>query len=277
MTTDHRAKPKKAGNRVLVGSLPGVGQKFQLHGAEAHHLARVLRKQPGDAIEVIDGKGRGGLCKVIQVSRPELGPEGAVEVELELESLISASEKPTSFRLVLYLGILKGEAMEWVVEKAVELGVDALFPLMLDHSIVKVDGKGPEVFRLRWQRLADQALKQCGRQRALEVGAPTQLQKVKKSFSTKASYFFDEASDASTPHFFSEALSLSALPEGAPTEIHLLIGPEGGWSARERQELQSLTRRVHLGRERILRAETAALQAIAISTSIRDRGSESIS
>jgi 16S rRNA (uracil1498-N3)-methyltransferase len=263
--------PGKAGNRVLVKELPSGAKRIRVIGPEAHHLIRVMRRQRGDVIEVIDGRGGVALCRIIEVHRPDPSAESPIEVEMTLEEHHSAGPNPARVRTVIFVGILKGEAMEWVVEKAVELGVDELVPLVLDHTVVKVDAKGPDAFRARWQRLADQALKQSGRKFALEVSLPVALLAAKKRFSLGSSYFFDESMADDTPHFLDEALLFwsNASPRHAQ-EIHLLIGPEGGWSARERQELSSVTRRVHLGRDRILRAETAALQAISISTAIRD-------
>ena len=73
----------------------------------------------------------------------------------------------------LEVAVLKGQAMEWVVEKAVELGVEALCPFFSVHGLVKTGQKTPAEFAARWQRIADQALKQCGRNAAMKVSRPS--------------------------------------------------------------------------------------------------------
>lgn len=158
----------KAGGRVLIGALPGEGAPSRLNDGEAHHLIRVLRKKSGDLIEVIDGRGGAALCRI--------KVDGEV-CFLERVKTLSAqgSDRPLP-RIVLAQAILKGEAMEWVVEKCVELGADRVEPLVCDHCVVKIDKKGPEAFRERWKRIADQALKQCGRRYALDVATPQTLQ-----------------------------------------------------------------------------------------------------
>jgi 16S rRNA (uracil1498-N3)-methyltransferase len=119
---------------------------------------------------------------------------------------------------------------------------------------VKLDKKGPEAFVDRWQKIADQALKQCGRLYRLEVAAPRPLSAL---LAEKASRVWtDEGTKDHSP-------PLGAwLRESKPTALHLLIGPEGGWSGNERRQLNPLPA-VSLG-PLILRAETAALYAATI-------------
>ena len=166
----------------------------------------------------------------------------------------------------LAMSIIKGDAMEWVVEKAVELGVRSLIPVETEFSVVKIQKRGAETFQDRWQRIADQAIKQCGRLDRMMVQTPV---------------LFEEA--LLNPHHFiwlDEALSENGDPEDhlarvlpklkPSAEFALLVGPEGGFSPAERSRLLQLTgsekhdmMRAGLG-SLILRAETAALMGASL-------------
>lgn len=253
--------PKKAGGRVLISILPGPGKSQRLSDEESHHLLNVLRRNAGDELEAMDGRGGSAICRIalrentcfLEWVRPSERP----------------SQDPESPRICVALGVLKGEAMEWVVEKCVELGVNELQPLDCDHCVVKFDKKGPEVFRDRWKRIADQALKQSGRRRAMEVGlpAPTQawLDRKAKQPGT-AVILLDEATREESIGLLGVITKLSSDVR----EVVLLVGPEGGWSQKERLHFQrSGVTRATLGRDHILRAETAALLAASVASAVR--------
>jgi 16S rRNA (uracil1498-N3)-methyltransferase len=258
-------KPSRAGGRVLVKRLPSKGMPAQLSPDEARHLVTVLRRQDGDELEALDGKGGAVEC-VLRVRGQDCFLEWSAQGVFD-------GSGATAFktRIILAQAILKGEAMEWVVEKSVELGADALFPLVCDHCVVKLDKKGPATFQERWGRIADQALKQCGRRRALEVHEPGALIPALKALKSKLNpqiLFFDEVERGGAAALLDHLLRVG---ESSPA-IVLLIGPEGGWSERERRQLKELgVEVVSLGADRILRAETAALHALSIATAVRSR------
>lgn len=180
--------------------------------------------------------------------------------------------------------------MDWLVEKACELGAHQLLPLVCDHSVVRLDRKGPELFQARWQKIADQALKQCGRLEQLRVELPGAWQLP----ASRATIFWldekaadgggggggdDEIADGPPLHLLAalQQVAAAAAADGAELKdhlpaLHLLVGPEGGWSAQERAQFLRLVQQkklwqVHLGSESILRAETAALAALSIAVS----------
>jgi 16S rRNA (uracil1498-N3)-methyltransferase len=243
--------------RALCASLPrSPGGWVELPENESRHLLSVLRLSPGDPVEVLDGSGvfaparlefRGKTAGVVLTAPPVTDP-------LRLSAPVE-----------LFLSVLKGEAMEWVIEKSVELGVRALTPVESEFSVVKLKKKGSANFQERWQKIADQALKQSGRLDRMMIREPIP--------------FAEALTPADSLLWLDEDLARNPLPEhhlGTPTENpgteipRLLIGPEGGFSPAEKALLLRLTggekrgiRRVHLG-SLILRAETAALAAIAI-------------
>ena len=237
--------------RVLTARLPSPGRTAPLSPEEAHHLIQVLRSAVGEEVEAIDGKGAG--------ARARLGQNGDGTFFLEWLAAVASVAIPP---LRLELAILKGDAMEWVLEKSVELGVREVVPILAAHSVVKVKGKGPEAFLDRWQRIADQALKQCGRLERMTIAEPRAL----------ARALADAPATAAIPRLIAEETARATAPEiltflgRAPRSgATLLIGPEGGWSEAER-ELAGTEGRITLG-PLVLRAETAAVSGAAIAMS----------
>ena len=153
--------------RLLCPMLPQPGKMVLLSEGEAHHSTRVLRLVDGDRVEAIDGKGH----RIIAILRLRGGP-ARLEYEAAVDSGNTVSQKDAP-PIVLEMSVLKGQAMEWVIEKAVELGVSSFIPVLTDHTVVQMKSKTPDLFQQRWQKIADQALKQCGRLEAMKVTLPT--------------------------------------------------------------------------------------------------------
>lgn len=241
--------------RVLCPELPKPERPVAIPEAEATHLTRVLRLSVGDEIEVIDG--RGGACtarlalrgKQWMATLSESTPEKRTSHDLEVVPVI------------LEVAVLKGEAMEWVVEKAVELGARSLHPFISANTVVQTGRKSPEEFRDRWQKIADQALKQCGRLEKLEILPPRSLESLLTPVPPgEVRFWCDEASRGAAPGLL-EAISDPAHQR--PALARLLVGPEGGWNPKEIGLLEASSRRVSLGPV-VLRAETAALAGLAL-------------
>lgn len=265
--------------RLLVDELPSSKKKsIPLNESEARHAVQVLRLRTGDTVEVLDG--RGGHA---QVKLHVAGEK--VTVEWTEATGSSASLVPPDKQTVpctLEIGILKGDAMEWVIEKAVELGIEAVQPIQTAHSVVQIRQKGADFFQSRWQKVADQSLKQCGRFTRLRVEPPLifedwlKSQEIRHQNSLSFSrLWFDEKNHENLPtlsqwiHSHLHASHAHEIPN-----LKLLIGPEGGWSEIERTSLiahkGAPITRLSLG-PLILRAETAAIYAISLtSAAFRD-------
>lgn len=247
--------------RVLSPLLPKPGHPVQLSEKEADHLTRVLRLRDGDLIEALDGKGHSALV-ILRIKG------GGPRIEF-MESDTPASQMDQSVPpITLEMAILKGDAMEWVIEKSVELGVHTLIPLMTAHTVVQIKNKGPEAFQERWQKIADQSLKQCGRLERMEVALPTPLETLLSQTPATVEaprLWLDELGRNENASLSSW---LAQTPQGPLTSARLLIGPEGGWSDAERDLLKatsqtSSTHRLGLG-PWVLRAETAAISATSL-------------
>ena len=251
--------------RILCPQLPKANRPALLVESEAKHATQVLRLSDGDTVEAIDGQGQA----IAAILRTLHGP---VRLELphtqETPLLARQSPQGSVLPVVLEMGILKGDAMEWVVEKCVELGVKTLIPVTTDHTVVQTKNKGPEAFQERWQKIADQALKQCGRLDRMEVQLPQRLSLVLKDAPQNAQrirFFCDELT-TDNPNTLIHACRSVLLRE----EYRILIGPEGGWSRAERDLLTKEASRINLS-PLVLRAETAAIFSVSLLTaSLRD-------
>ncbi|MEK7830830.1 MAG: RsmE family RNA methyltransferase, partial [Acidobacteriota bacterium] len=127
---------------------------------EAHHLARVLRLSIGDTVFVFDGEGCEWECEIAGVNKREADLTIIRQLTDEVESPL---------RLTLAQALVKGDKFDWVVQKATELGVTRIVPLITDHSDVKRAEERAEQKLERWRRISLEALKQCGRRRLVET------------------------------------------------------------------------------------------------------------
>lgn len=224
-----------------------LADTIEITGADAHHLMHVMRARPGQQILVVDDEN--------QVGRMEMTAfrEDAVTLALK-EHLDADTESP--IELVLAQCLLKSDKMDWVVQKAVELGAVGVIPVRSRNCVVRYDAKKAAARCVRWQKIADEAAKQCGRTALLQVSPVVGLSDflAAEHKAGDALIFFYENENEQTLK--------RCLGSVAVKRIVLLIGPEGGFSLDEAQEVErSGGRSVTLG-PRILRAETAALAAV---------------
>lgn len=217
----------------------------------SHHLRDVLRVKVGESLTLIDELPNRYATKVI-ASYPN-------PLILEIEHIESS---PVSPRPYIHLGIalLKRERMDWVVQKATELGVSRLTPLMTNRTVVKTRSERAMSQQKRWIKIATEASQQSCRWDIPQIDTPIEHNSfLKKKLNGGFRLIFSE-------NLRSEPLQKTIQRETAriPNAGILLIGPEGGWEASEISEaLEADFVPVSLG-EQILRAETAALAALAV-------------
>lgn len=218
--------------------------RAQISGDDAHHLTRVLRAEPGQKFEISDNQ---------QVYLAEVE---SVRKDSVWFSILERLDSPASaLNAALFASLIRFERFEWMIEKATELGVAQVTPVEAERSEKGLASAAPK--RLpRWQRIAREASEQARRARLPEIEAPVALTETLAC--AAALRFVLEEAEAQP--------ILSALPEVriAGERVALLVGPEGGWTDRERTAIAAAGwRAVSLGHE-ILRAETAAVAALAI-------------
>jgi len=226
-----------------------------LASEEARHLRDVLRLGTGDEAFVFDGEGREYLCTVKANGRG--GSRQDKTATLAVRERANAPRPESSLYLTLAVALLKGEKFDLVVQKATELGVTRVVPVVTKRADVRLRDTSDGTKRAaRWQRLALEAAKQSGRARVPRVATPASLAEVlagaggagkeaaRLMFAERAGNALIDETDESVAH---------------PSELVALVGPEGGWEDEEiDQAIKAGWRVVTLG-GRTLRAETAAI------------------
>ncbi len=220
---------------------------LSLGGDRARYVGRVLRLSPGDALTVFDGSGGEYSATIEKVSKQEL-------ILGVGEHCSRDAESPLRIRLVQ--GISKGDRMDVVVQKATELGVHRISPVITDHSVVRLDDDRAAKRRAHWQKIAQSACEQCRRNIVPPVDAPQSL----------VDWFAGNAgSDATQIILRADAADPMPAIDTHGNDLTILIGPEGGFSSAEYEgAVAAGLRAVRLG-PRVMRTETAALAALSIA------------
>ena len=237
--------------RIFVPAGSQRADRLVLRGREAHYLLRVLRLGPGDRFGAVLASGEERMATV-QAVRGQ-------EVEASLSDQIVAQADPR-VEVRLLVGLPKAAKLELIIQKCTELGVSAIQPVVCRRSMPRLDPTEAGHKLARWERIAQEAARQCGRTSAPVIGPPA-------SFA---------AAVAGTVCLGGTSLIFSPdeAPAGSPTRpavgpewrepLTVLVGPEGGFAPEERAEAASAGFcPVGLGR-RVLRAETAAIVACAV-------------
>lgn len=245
-----------------------------IKGADCHHLKNVLRKRPGDEVSLCGSDGSTYRSRILS-----FGKDSAV---CGILSVAAGTSEP-SVPVILFQGVPKGDKMELIIQKCVELGVNEIVPVMTEHTVVRfADQKDRERKETRWQKISAEAAKQSGRNTVPPVRKITELCEIfgsvpdgwlkiipyenEETLTLKeclrgAFGQRDDGGDGETPKdgSFAAEFKASAGPEG----IAFIIGPEGGFSAEEvKKAVDGGFIPVTLGK-RILRTETAGLAVMA--------------
>ncbi|HTG91215.1 MAG TPA: 16S rRNA (uracil(1498)-N(3))-methyltransferase [Pyrinomonadaceae bacterium] len=217
---------------------------------EARHLREVLRLKSGDGVSVFDGAGNEYNAVVVKAIR-----DSAV---LELGEITEPASQESPLHLTLALALLKGDKFDLVVQKATELGVNELVPVMTKFADIRLHDPSDASKRIaRWQRIALEAAKQSGRAALPDIHVPVPFHELLQR----------ETAEGAFRVMFAErgGQSMSDLPESVSTKAaSVLVGSEGGWAP---EEIDSAAERgwkiVTLG-GRVVRAETAAITVTAL-------------
>jgi len=222
------------------------GREILLTPEDARHARTVLRLQAGDAVELFSGGNR-YLARISRMDQKE--------VAVIREEQLPSTEPGLS--VTLFQGLPKGDKMDWVVQKAVEAGVNRIVPLMMNRCIVQTDAKSRKAKTERWQRIAREAGKQCGRCRMPQVLEPVKM--------AEALPLMREAEALIVP--WEDAVSYGPLSYAAehPSvgSLGIVIGPEGGIEEEEIRLLKEAGAVTLTLGKRILRTETAGLVTVS--------------
>ncbi|MCH7926722.1 MAG: 16S rRNA (uracil(1498)-N(3))-methyltransferase [Candidatus Dadabacteria bacterium] len=219
-----------------------IGRKVTISGTDYKHIVKVLRIKPDNKIILFDSKGTEYDCIVKDIFNKELVVEIINKYEINRESHLNIS---------LFQGITKGDKMDLIVQKATELGVNSIYPVATERSEVRNTNKIS-----RWQKIADESIKQCGRTNSHSVNTEIKFNEL----------FDIQKSDLNLIFYENEkSLKIKNLKNNKNiNSVSILIGPEGGFSENEVKiaELNNF-KSIGVG-PRILRSETASIAAITL-------------
>jgi len=225
------------------------GDKIFISGDETHHILRVMRLKKDDKITAFDGTGREYHGFIERASKNS----AVVKVK---DTSIPKSGK--GYAVTLAQAIPKMDKMDYIIQKAVELGVDSVIPMETNRTIVRLSGERAASRLKRWQRIAEEASKQCGRVDIAQIEGVRNFKEVLKAC--------DRYGLALMPSVYSRKKKglKRILSDFRGKEIILFIGPEGGFDADEHREaLKKGVLCVSLG-DNVLRCDTAAVASLAM-------------
>ncbi|MGB5337315.1 MAG: 16S rRNA (uracil(1498)-N(3))-methyltransferase [Woeseiaceae bacterium] len=236
--------------RLYIADAIGLNATINLDSDRARYLGRVLRLRVGDRLSVFDGEGSEYLASITAI--------GKSSATLSVDEETSTATE-SNLRVHLVQGISRGERMDFVVQKATELGVKRITPVLTEFGVVKLDATRAEKRRAHWQKVAASACEQCGRVRLPLIDTPIPLK----------NWFGSKTARVDTELILKPGASKPlARIEPPRTKVCVLIGPEGGFSDGEFEDaaVAGFTP-VSLG-PRVLRTETAAVAALAVLQSL---------
>ena len=239
--------------RVYVEAPVATGKRLVVEGSAANHITRVLRLRSGDLLTVFDGSG-GEFGARIEEFRKD-----SVVVTVEEHRLL---DRESPLPLTLVQGISRGERMDWIIQKATELGTSRIVPLFTKRSMVRLAERQAERKLQHWRAIAIAACEQCGRNKIPELAAPVDFFDVLPADDSGAMRLL--LSPTGNLRIEDLAEVGQDLAPGVRKGITVLIGPEGGLEEVEQEAaLAAGFKAVRLG-PRVLRTETAAMAALTI-------------
>lgn len=222
------------------------GQRIRIAGERAHYVGKVLRCRPGEQLQLFNGSGGEFTAHIDVISK------SAVELVVG-DALERNVESPLGVRLIQ--GVSRGDRMDTVVQKATELGVRRLSPLLAEFSVVRLDAERSDKKQRHWAAISQSACEQCGRNRPPQIDLPCRFDELLAE---------TPAADAARLILLPGATASLAGLNIAPRDVELLIGPEGGFSSTEQERaLAAGFRPVAVG-PRVLRTETAAISVLTL-------------
>jgi 16S rRNA (uracil1498-N3)-methyltransferase len=229
--------------RVFTFQALASGQTLLLEEAPSHHLAKVLRMQPGRGLVLFNGQGGEFKADILALHKKQ------VEVQV---GEFSAENHQSPLALELAIGLSRGDRLDWVLQKATELGVTKISLLLTARTEVKLTGERLHKKREHWQQILISACEQCQRNLVPELADVQTLDEWLTTSTAARKFVLHHRDNRGLP------------AHEAPTSVALLIGPEGGLSDDEIQRAQAAgCAPLTLG-PRILRTETAPLTAISL-------------
>ena len=226
-----------------------------IEGKDINHIKNVLRKQVGDIIEICNQEdGEAYKCKIINLG----------EDRIETNIIKRINSKENSLKIDIYQGIPKSDKMELIIQKSTELGANAIIPVSMKRCVAKIEPKDESKKIARWQKIAEIAAKQSGRNTIPEVRNVVTIAdiiKLRKQYDSIIVAYEDEKENT----IKKELLRLKILFLGkGQINVAVVIGPEGGLELEDVEKLKQQGAEIITLGDRILRTETVALNVLSI-------------
>lgn len=220
---------------------------------DVNHIKNVLRKKVEDKIEVCNQEtGDAYLCEIEQLDDNEI-------LTKVIEKL---NETETNIKIDIYQGLPKAEKMELIIQKSVELGVNSIIPVSLKRCVVKLEGKDQNKKIERWQKIAESAAKQCGRNiipKIENIIKIKQFEELNKNYDSLIVAYENEKE-----YTLKQEIQKIKQSNKKELKIAVVIGPEGGLAEEEIETLKNYGANIVTLGKRILRTETVALNILSI-------------
>jgi len=237
-------------HRFYIKEKARESESIFLEGPEHHHLSKVARIRPGERVRLFDENGNHYLARVEKIEKRKT----------HLLILERHGRREPEVKITLAQVVLKTKNMDLVIQKATELGTDCIVPVISERTVVKMEGIQDKKWK-RWNRVAIEASKQCGRSAVPDIMTPVNLATFIEKEEASKKLFLSERGGTSLRKILIHPLERKLE---IPKDVILLVGPEGGWTEMEEQDImKSRYEAVSLG-SLTLRSETAAVVGLAM-------------
>ncbi len=223
-------------------------QEAVITGKDVNHMKNVLRMRIGEQVRISDNEGGDFYCQIQDMDGQRI----------ILKVLREAEDTEPNLKISLFQGLPKGDKMELVIQKAVELGVAEIIPVAMKNCVVKLDQKKAGSKQARWQAIAESAAKQSKRSNIPKIGQVMKFQEAAEYARTLDVRLLPYENQRGMEH---TRQVLGSIPKGS--SVGVFIGPEGGYDSQEIALVKEEMEMISLG-SRILRTETAGLCAVSM-------------
>ncbi|MGI6123866.1 MAG: 16S rRNA (uracil(1498)-N(3))-methyltransferase [Acetivibrionales bacterium] len=238
-------------HRFMVAPANIQNDRIILEGDDLKHLRQVLRIEPGDTVFVFDGSGIEYEAIILSMDK--------FRAIAQIKATFQNEAEPQT-HVTLFQGVLKGEKMDLIIQKGVELGVHRIVPVITNRTVVKLNKKDSEKKAERWSKIAREAAKQCRRAYVPEVTEPISFdESLLKAKEFGATLFLYENEGKKCLKETLKCYTINKIED-----ISLFVGPEGGFTLQEVENCKDLGYDIVGLGKRILRAETAAISVLSI-------------
>lgn len=231
--------------RFFIDNIDNDNKKAYILGEDAKHISKSLRMHTGEKVTLCDCKGYDYICTIISINDQY--------VEVNINDIVISKSEP-NITVILYQGLPKGDKMDTIIQKAVELGISEIVPVLTNRCVSRPDEKSANKKCQRWQKISLEAAKQSGRGIIPHINNIITFKEMIKRIN---------CNDQTIIFYEQGGQSLSNILNSSRNNINIIIGPEGGFEKYEVEQLSEIGANIATLGPRILRTETAGIAAIS--------------